>query len=210
MLMNRAKALKILELLEKHYPNANIRLARDKFQLLIATVLSAQTADKQTIKAAKKLFRKYATPKKLAEASLKDIESAIREIGLYKIKAKRIKAIAKIINERYKGEVPASMEELLKLPGVGRKTANIVLGKGFGIAEGIAIDTHVFRISKRLGLSNAKTPASMEKDLMRIIPKKYWISFTDMLIMHGRNICKAQSPRCNECFLENLCEWKKD
>ncbi|MCD6478738.1 MAG: endonuclease III [Candidatus Diapherotrites archaeon] len=208
MLMNRAKALKILELLEKKYPNANIMLARDKFQLLIATVLSAQTADKQTIKVAKKLFQKYGTPEKLAGASLKKIESTIKEIGLYKIKAKRIKSIAKTINEHYNGKVPASMEELLKLPGVGRKTANIVLGKGFGKQEGIAIDTHAFRISRRLGLSKGKTALAVERDLMELLPKEKWTRFTDMLILHGRSICKAQKPKCEECFLNELCEWK--
>lgn len=206
--MDKAKALKILRVLEKHYPNANIVLAKDRFKLLIATVLSAQTTDKQTIKVAKKLFERYGSPEKLSKADLREIEEIIRGIGLYRTKAKRIKSIAKIISERYNSKVPDSMEELLKLPGVGRKTANIVLGKGFGKAEGIAIDTHAFRISRRLGLSTAKTPENMEKELMRIIPKRYWIRFTDMLIMHGRHICRAQNPKCDICFLKELCEWR--
>ena len=206
--MDRKKAMQILSLLKKHYPNANIMLARNKFQLLIATILSAQTADKQTVGVAKKLFARYKNAEQLANANRKDVEGIIKNIGLYRIKAARIIACSKMIVEKYNGKVPSTMKELIELPGVGRKTANIVLGKGFGKQEGIAIDTHAFRISRRLGLSKGKTALAVERDLMKLLPCNEWTRFTDMLIFHGRSICKAQKPKCKECFLSELCEWK--
>jgi len=207
--LNKEKAKRILQLLKKHYPNANIMLARNKFQLLIATILSAQAADKQTIVVAKKLFSHYKNAKQLANAKPEDVEDIIRSIGLYRIKAKRIIACSKMIVEKHNGKVPGTMKELIELPGVGRKTANIVLGKGFGRQEGIAIDTHAFRISRRLGLSKGKTALAVERDLMELLPKEKWTRFTDMLILHGRNVCKAQKPKCEECFLNELCEWPR-
>lgn len=200
--------MRILSLLKRHYPDVNIMLAKNRFRLLIATILSAQTADKQTIAVAKKLFKRYKNAKQLANAKQKDVENIIKSIGLYRIKAKRIIACSKMLVEKYNGKVPDTMEELIKLPGVGRKTANIVLGKGFGKQEGIAIDTHAFRISRRLGLSKGKTAVAVEKDLMKILPKEEWTRFTDMLIFHGRNTCRAQKPKCGECFLSKLCEFK--
>jgi endonuclease-3 len=205
--LNRGKAKRILALLKKHYPNANIVLARNKFQLLIATILSAQATDRRTITVAKKLFSRYKNARQLAEADRKDVENIIRSLGLYRIKAARIIACSKMIVEKYNGKVPSTMQELIKLPGVGRKTANIVLGKGFGKQEGIAIDTHAFRISRRLGLSKGRTTLAVEKDLMKLLPKEEWTRFTDMLIFHGRNTCRAQKPKCKECFLRKLCEF---
>ena len=199
--------MQILSLLKKHYPNANIVLARNKFQLLIATILSAQTADKQTVAVAKKLFARYKNAEQLANAKQEDIERIIKSMGLYRIKAARIIACSKTLVKKYNGKVPGTMKELIELPGVGRKTANIVLGKGFGKQEGIAIDTHAFRISRRLGLSKGKTALAVERDLMKLLPKSEWTRFTDMLIFHGRNICKAQKPKCRECFLNKLCEF---
>jgi len=206
--MDKKRAMRIIALLKKKYPDAHIQLAKDRFQLLIATILSAQTTDRQTLTVAKKLFSRYKNAEKLASAEQKEVEEAIRSIGLYRIKAKRIIACSKIIVERHRGKVPDTMQELIKLPGVGRKTANIVLGKGFGKQEGIAIDTHAFRISRRLGLSTGKTALAVERDLMKLLPKSEWTRFTDLLIFHGRSTCKAQKPKCKECFLNELCEWK--
>lgn len=205
--MKRKTSEKILALLRSHYPDAEIRLPKNRFRLLIGTILSAQSSDRQTIAVAKKLFARYKNAEELAKAKRSDVEAIIRGIGLYKMKAERIIKASRILVEKHAGKVPDSMNELLELPGVGRKTANIVLGKGFGKQEGIAVDTHVFRLSRRIGLSNAKTAGGVEKDLMKLFPKSEWTLLTDLLIAHGRNICKAQRPRCEECFLKKMCKW---
>jgi len=206
--MRRKNIEQILKLLHRHYPDADILLPKNRFHLLVSTILSAQSRDKQTIAISKKLFKRYKSAEALSKAKQSDVEDIIRNIGLYKTKAKRIIEVSKIIAKNH-GRVPDSMEELLKLPGVGRKTANIVLGKGFGKSHGIAVDTHVFRISRRLGLSNASTSYGVEKDLMKQIPKNYWVKFTDLMIAHGRKLCRSKKPLCNKCFLAEICDYAR-
>ncbi|MCX8189894.1 MAG: endonuclease III [Candidatus Diapherotrites archaeon] len=207
--MNKKPAI-ILEKLKSEYPDFKIELGRNSFEILVSTILSAQANDKQTIPMAKKLLRRYKKPESLAIADICDIEHIIKSIGLYKTKAKRLVSVAKIIVERHKGRVPRTMKELLLLPGVGRKTANIVLTKAFGKIEGIAVDTHVFRVSKRLGLSLGKTPFAVEKDLMKIYPKNAWSTINELFIMHGRNRCKAKRPGCEHCCLKQYCNYYKE
>jgi len=196
----------ILAELRKAYPNVVCALKhRNAFELVIATALSAQTTDVNVNKVTPLLFKLYPTPKRLAEASLPEIEEIIHSTGFYRSKAKNIKGAAKILTERFKGKVPETIEELIQLPGVARKTANVVLGSWFGIAEGIVVDTHVLRLSRRLELTRNDQPVAVEKDLMKVIPHNRWIQFSHELIHHGRQICVARKPRCAECSLETLC-----
>ena len=196
----------ILNLLKKHYPNAKIVLQySNNWELLVAVMLSAQTTDVAVNKVTPKLFRKYKTISNYANANLPELEQDIKSIGLYRNKAKNIKAAARLILEKYNGEVPKTMDELITLPGVARKTANIVLGNAYNIVSGIAVDTHVFRLSRRLGFSESNNTDKVEQDLMRVIPKEMWFPLTYLLIEHGRAICKAPLPKCDECFLNKLC-----
>ncbi|MEM4663142.1 MAG: endonuclease III [Candidatus Diapherotrites archaeon] len=207
--MSDEKALKILNTLKKQYPNFEIILGKNSFEILIATMLSAQANDKQTIPAAKNLLRKYKKPQDLAKADLKDVEAIIRSVGLYKTKARRLITTARLIVDKHNGKVPETMQELMALPGVGRKTANIVVSKAFNKKEGIAVDTHVFRVSKRLGLSSGKTPAVVERDLMKLYPKSAWNIINELFIAHGRNTCRARDPRCESCILKSYCSFYK-
>jgi len=201
---------KILEKLDEAYPNATCPLHhRNPFELLIATILSAQSTDVRVNIVTPQLFEKYPNPKELAYANPKDIENEIRSTGFFRNKTKSIIGASKKIVEEFHGEVPRTMEELLTLPGVARKTANVVLGTGFGIASGIVVDTHVQRLSARLDLSKNTDPKRIERDLMQIIPQDRWILFSHQLIWHGRRICQARKPRCIECNLEPLC-YSKD
>ena len=178
------------------------------FQLTIAVILSAQSTDVAVNKATPALFKRFPDAKALAEADVEEVKQYIKSIGLYNTKAKNIVKLARILVEKYGGNVPDTMEELTALPGIGRKTANIILSVGFDKTEGIAVDTHVFRIAHRTGLSDGKTPLQVEKDLLREIPRKYWKYANHILIMHGRNICTARRPKCDICPINDLCEKK--
>ena len=196
----------LLRRLEKAYPNAECALHhRNAWELLVATILSAQTTDVRVNMVTPGLFRRFPTPQALAQASLPAIEEEIRSTGFYHNKAKSISGAAKKVVNEFGGKVPDTMPELLSLPGVARKTANVVLGVAFKKAEGVVVDTHVLRLSHRLGLTRAEDPKKVEEDLMRIIPRDHWIAFSHEMIHHGRQICIARKPRCIDCPLETLC-----
>ena len=196
---------KIWTILKKTYPGAKIALNfKDPLELLISTILSAQCTDVRVNIVTKDLFKKYKSPADWAKADLKQIESGIRSTGFFRNKALNIKGACTRIVEQYGGSVPGTMEELLTLPGVGRKTANCVLGDAFGI-PGITCDTHVIRLSRRLGLSENSAPVKLEFDLAEIVPKRNWTAFSHLVITHGRNICKARKPDCPECPIAKHC-----
>lgn len=197
---------KIIELLEKEYPDAKTALHySNPLEILVATILSAQATDKQVNVVTKSLFKKYKTAKDYANADLSELEQDIRSTGFYRNKAKHLKNAAKLLVEKYDGKVPRNMDELVELQGVARKTANIVLSNAYGIVVGVAVDTHVKRLSQRLGLTDNTNPDKIEKDLMDIVPKKQWARVTNLLIFHGRNVCTARKPNCKECTLNKLC-----
>jgi endonuclease III len=178
---------------------------QNPFELLVATVLSAQCTDERVNKVTPHLFKKFPDAKTMAKAEIGELEELIRSTGFYKNKAKNLLATAKILVEKYDGEIPKDLEALTHLSGVGKKTANVVLGTAFGIASGIVVDTHVGRLSQRLGLTKNKTPEKIQNDLEKVIPKENWIKWSHLLIYHGRQICKARSPQCNVCFLQEIC-----
>ena len=197
----------MMALLKKEYPGVKISLRfSDPLELLIATILSAQCTDKQVNEVTKILFKKYKTPRDYMKTPQEELEKDIYSTGFYKNKAKNIKELSKILVNDLDSKVPDTMEALLTLPGVGRKTANIVLSGAFGKIEGIAVDTHVQRIALRLGLTANTNPEKIEKDLMKIIPKNDWDIFTLLLIHHGRKICDARKPQCRDCVLNKLCK----
>ena len=201
---------KILNGLDKAYPAATCALHHENaFQLLIATILSAQCTDERVNKVTPDLFRKYPTPKDFAVADPRELEQDIRSTGFYRNKTKSILGASKRIVEEFGGKVPRTMEEMLTLSGVARKTANVVLGTAFGIASGVVVDTHVQRISQRLDLTKNKDPKKIEQDLMKAVPKDRWILFSHQLILHGRRVCQARRPKCTECTLEKVC-YSKD
>lgn len=200
------KVDELIKKLEKLYPEAKTALHfENPFQLLIATILSAQTTDERVNKVTKKLFEKFKTPHDFASANVKEIMKYIKSVNFYRNKAKNIKKLCEILTKEYNGKVPDKMEELLKLPGVARKTANVVLSQGFRKSEGIVVDTHVKRVSYRLGLTKNTDPEKVEKDLMKILPKEKWIDFPFRLILFGRNICKAKNPDCENCPFNKIC-----
>lgn len=174
-------------------------------ELLVATILSAQCTDARVNIVTKTLFKKYPSMRAFAEADLVELEQDIRSTGFYKNKARNIIAAAEAIVKQHGGKVPESLDELVELPGVGRKTANVVLGNAFGIASGVVVDTHVTRLSFRLGLSKAKSAEAIEEDLIEVVPKAQWVNFSHWLILHGRSICKARKPDCDGCFLNDIC-----
>ncbi len=196
---------KTIEILRTHVPPHPYK-SREPFRVLIATVISQRTKDEVTYEVAERLFEKYPTPKDLKNADEDDIARLIYPAGFYKQKAKKIKEIARIIDEKYNGKVPDKMEDLLKLPGVGRKTANIVLSRCFD-QDVIAVDTHVHRISNRLGWVHTKTPEETEIALMNVLPKRYWRDINELLVMFGRTICRPVAPKCEECPIKNYCEY---
>lgn len=199
-------ALKTIERLEKEHPDAKITLNyTDPLELLIATILSAQCTDKRVNIVTKMLFKKYKTAKDYANADLKKLEEDIRSTGFYHNKAKSIKKCCTMLIEKFNGRVPRTMKEMLELPGVARKTANVVLTNAYGVVEGIAVDTHVSRVAKRLGLTENENPDKIEEDLMDEVPEASWGRITDLLIFHGRRICVARHPRCKECVLNDFC-----
>ncbi|NJD53565.1 MAG: endonuclease III [Candidatus Methanoperedens sp.] len=204
--MAQDKANEIIALLKNEYPGVKIALHySDPLELLIATILSAQCTDKQVNAVTKNLFNKYRIPQDYIRVSQEELEKDIYSTGFYRNKAKNIKELSKILINDFNSKVPDTMEALLTLPGVGRKTANIILSGGFGKIEGIAVDTHVKRIAFRLGLTANTDPGKIEKDLMRIIPEDDWAILTLLLIHHGRKICTARKPLCGECVLNKLC-----
>ena len=203
---NPQRVRAILQKLDEAYPDVTCALEHENpFQLLISTILSAQCTDVRVNQVAKTLYLKYPTPKDFAYANPKELEEDIRPTGFFRNKTKSIMGASKKIVEEFGGEVPRTMEQLLTLPGVARKTANVVLGTAFGIASGIVVDTHVMRLSKRLDLSRNTDPKKIERDLMEVIPREKWILFSHQLIWHGRKVCHARKPRCAECNLERIC-----
>jgi len=201
----KEKALKIIKVLKKLFPTAKIALNySNPWELLVAVVLSAQCTDKKVNEVTKNLFKKYKTLDDYIKANPRKFEQDIKSTGFYKNKAKNILATARIIKEKFNGQVPKTMEELLTLPGIGRKSANVILGNAYGIVEGIAVDTHVRRLAKKLGLTKNTDPDKIEKDLMQIIPKKYWFPFTYWLIEYGRKYCPARPHNHNNCPLKKF------
>ena len=203
---SKTRVLRVVELLEKEHPDAKIALHyTNPLELLVATILSAQCTDERVKMVTKKLFKKYSKAEDYANADLKALEQDIRSTGFYRNKAKNIKKCCQLLVEKYNSQVPRKMEELLELPGVARKTANIVLSNAYGIIEGVAVDTHVRRLAQRLGLTESDDPAKIEADLMNIVPRDKWMRLTDLLIFHGRRICVARKPKCDACVLNKIC-----
>ena len=197
---------KIIKRLKRAHPDAKCALNHaNAFELLIATILSAQCTDERVNKVTADLFRKYRKPEDYLKVPATELQQDIRTTGFFRNKTKSIQGASKMLVEEFAGEVPQSMEELLKLPGVARKTANVVLGVAYAKAEGVVVDTHVSRLSHRLKLTRHKDAGKIEKDLMEIVPRKNWIEFAHLLIFHGRRICKARRPLCEECVVEELC-----
>lgn len=202
----QARVKKILAILDKMYPDATCALHHSNaWELLVATILSAQCTDKRVNEVTPALFRKYPTIRDFANANQEEMAQDIRSTGFFNNKAKSAIGAAKRILSDFGGEVPRTIEDLLKVPGAARKTANVVLGTAFGIASGVVVDTHVQRISRRLDLTKETDPVKIEKDLMKAIPKEKWILFSHQIILHGRALCVARNPRCGECSLNPLC-----
>jgi endonuclease-3 len=201
-----ARVAEILEILAKTYPGVVCALNhRNAWELTVATTLSAQCTDVRVNLVTPALFKAFPTPKAMAAASLPEIEELIRTTGFFRNKAKSIKGAAQILVDEFGGKIPQTMEEILRLPGVARKTANVVLGSWYGIALGVVVDTHVMRLSRRLELTKETSPEKIERDLMKILPEDRWINFSHELIHHGRQVCVARKPRCVDCTLERLC-----
>ena len=197
---------KIIELIKKQYPNAKTALNfTNPLEILLATILSAQTTDVTVNIVTKNLFKKYRTAEDYVNADIVELEQVIHSTGFYHNKAKNLQKCCQLLVEKFHSQVPKTMEELLELPGVARKTANIVLYNAFGITAGIAVDTHVTRLSQRLGLTKQKDQYKIEKDLMQSTPKEKWMPLTDLLIFHGRNVCKAKKPLCEGCVIIKIC-----
>ena len=196
----------IIKRLKKEYPDAHCALNHtNAFELLVATILSAQCTDERVNIVTATLFRKYRTPQDYLAVSTEELAQDIKSINFFNNKTRSIQGAAQKIVDNFGGEVPCTMDELLTLNGVARKTANVVLGNAFGIASGVVVDTHVARLSQRLGLTNEKQPEKIEKDLNALVPQKDWVLFPHLLITHGRAVCNARKPRCSECFLSDIC-----
>ena len=202
----RKRALEIDKRLAGRYPDAKCSLDfTNAFELLIATILSAQSTDARVNIVTKSLFRKYPNPSAFAKADLVEMETDVKQTGFFRNKAKAVINCSKAIVEKHGGEVPRTMEELVELPGVGRKTANVVLGNAMGINAGVVVDTHVARVSGRLGLTESADPVAIEQDLMQLIPRDKWTAFSHRVIYHGRQTCEARKPKCEECVVNELC-----
>ncbi|EGD51853.1 DNA-(apurinic or apyrimidinic site) lyase /endonuclease III [Thermoanaerobacter thermohydrosulfuricus] len=207
--ITKEEALKVIEILKNTYPNAKSGLKfTNPFELLIATILSAQCTDKRVNIITDRLFKKYKTPEDFLKLTPEELQEEIRECGLYRNKSKSILETCKILKEKYDSKVPETLEELLTLPGVGRKTANVVLSNAFS-KQAIAVDTHVFRVSNRIGLADSKDVFTTEKQLMELIPENLWSLSHHLLIHHGRNLCTARKPKCDECPVNHLCLYFK-
>ena len=202
----QTRAQSIYKILHKTYPDAKCSLNySNPLQLLIATVLSAQCTDDRVNKVTPELFKKYPNTQSFSKADINELEQDIRSTGFYRNKAKNIKSACQMLVEKYKGKIPNTMEELLELPGVARKTANVVLGNAFGIADGVVVDTHVNRLSHRMGLSKQKTPEKIEQDLMKLFEQDQWVNLAHLFIYHGRKICTARKAECGLCPVEKHC-----
>jgi endonuclease-3 len=202
----KKRVLKIISLLRKEYPDAKCSLNHSNpLELLLATILSAQCTDERVNIVTGDLFRKYRRPEDYVNVPRLELEADIRPTGFFRNKAKSLQGACQMIIEKYGGRVPNKVDELLSLPGVARKTANVVLGNAFGIASGVVVDTHVSRLSQRLGITENKQPEKIERDLIEVVPKKDWIDFSHLLIYHGRRVCKARAPQCGDCVVEKLC-----
>jgi len=199
-------AAQVTRHLSRHYPDAECSLRhRTPLELLIATILSAQCTDERVNRVTEKLFRKYRSAADYAQASLSDLEQDIQSTGFFRNKAKSIQGCCQTLVEQHRGKVPKDIDKLVELPGVGRKTANVVLGTAYGIHSGVVVDTHVGRISRRLGLTQHKTPEKIEQDLMGMTPKKEWVVLSHRMIQHGRRCCTARNPKCDDCPLAKIC-----
>ena len=202
----KARTRKIIRLLKRHYPDSKCSLDfKTTHQLMVATILSAQCTDERVNRVTPALFGKYRSVRSFARADLKELEKDVYSTGFYVNKAKAIRNSARDLVELYGGQVPRKLDELVRLPGVGRKTGSVILGAGFGIAEGIVVDTHVGRVSRLLGLTAETQALKVENDLMKIVPKNDWIGYSHLLIDHGRAICIARRPKCADCFLARQC-----
>ena len=196
----------ILKGLDEAYPNVKCALThRSAWELLVATILSAQCTDVRVNIVTPELFRRFADPQAMSKANLPELETLIRTTGFFRNKAKSIQGAARKLVAEFAGEVPQTLAELITIPGAARKTANVVLGVCFGKGEGVVVDTHVFRIARRLGLAEGDTPEKVEQELMRVIPQNRWIDFSHQIIHHGRQVCEARKPKCDRCNLEQLC-----
>ena len=203
---NKRRAVEVVGSLEKEFPDAGVALHyANTLELLVATILSAQTTDRRVNIVTKSLFRKYRKAEDYANADLSALELEVKSTGFYHNKAKNIKKTGEMLVQKYHSQVPKTMPEMLELPGVARKTANIVLQNAYGVVEGIAVDTHVRRVSARLGLTEKQDPNKIEQDLMRIVSKEKWVRITDLLITLGRRVCTAKKPRCEICVLNKIC-----
>ena len=204
---NKTNAIKIIEILKEYYPDAKCSLDfKTPFELVVATILSAQCTDERVNKTTPSIFSKYSTPEDFANIDIEELENLIHPCGFYKNKAKNIKACAQKVLNDFNGKVPENVEDLLTLPGVGRKTANVVMLEAFGIAQGIAVDTHAKRISNKIGLSNNSDPEKIEQDLLKIFDKEDLKFINHLLVWHGRNTCKAQKPDCQNCTINKYCK----
>lgn len=204
----KENAIKIVEILKKYYPDAQCSLDfKTPFELVVATILSAQCTDERVNKTTPNIFNKYSTPEDFANIDIEELENLIHPCGFYKNKAKNIKACSQKIISDFNGNVPETAEELISLPGVGRKTANVVMLEAFGIAQGIAVDTHAKRISNLVGLSNESDPLKIEKNLLEIFPKEYLKDINHLFMWHGRNICIARNPKCDICPINKYCNF---
>lgn len=202
----KKRTVEIIKRLKKAYPDAHCALDHTSpFELLIATILSAQCTDERVNIVTADLFRKYRGPQDFVHVSQAELERDVHSTGFFRNKAKNIKAASQRLIEVYGGEIPRTMDEILTLGGVARKTANVVLGNAFGIASGVVVDTHVSRLSQRLGLTENTTPEKIERDLEQLVPKRNWIMFPHWMIFHGRRVCQARKPKCGECSLANIC-----
>lgn len=202
----KQKTLTIIKSLRREYPDAHCALIHSSpFELLIATILSAQCTDERVNIVTADLFRKYRKPADYLKVTQAELEQDIRSTGFYRNKAKSIQGTAQLLHEKFNDQVPQNVQQLLTLPGVARKTANVVLGNSFGIPDGVVVDTHVSRLSQKLGLTQETTPEKIERELNELVPQKEWTLFPHLLISHGRAVCNARKPRCESCVLESLC-----
>lgn len=206
--MNKKEAVEIIKKLKEYYPDATCSLDfKTPFEMVISVMLSAQCTDERVNKTTPSLFEKYSTPQSICDMELEELERIIHPCGFYKNKAKNIKAMAKEILEKYNGKVPETMEELITLPGVGRKSANVVMLEAFNNPQGIAVDTHAKRIANRVGLSKNTDPEKVEQDILKLIPKEYYKDVNHLFVWHGRKICNARKPKCNECPIKKYCRY---
>jgi len=202
----KERASRIYEILERAYPDAETALDHgNPFQLAVATILSAQCTDERVNMVTPELFRRFPDPESLAEAPLEEVEDIIHSTGFFRNKAKNIVGMAGALMEEHEGTLPRSIKGLTALPGIGRKTANVILGNAFGIDEGVVVDTHVKRLAGRMGFTREKTPEKVEQDLMEIFPQENWTLLSHLLILHGRAVCPARRPRCEDCPVAHLC-----